>query len=122
MRERFHLAGYHQSNETYFIDSQSMEMVLTGGAFPTGEGASLQYSYQNSAGSARESVRQQEERFTKLHQQLSAYEQQLETIRKKQEKLEAETMRKSDQALMEQRFYRYIEEDIRLAAKRHGFG
>ncbi|WP_283124036.1 hypothetical protein [Angelakisella massiliensis] len=122
VRGRFRLAGYDQTSETYFIDSRSMEIVLTAGGSPAGEGFSFQYSRGSGGNSSQESVRRQEEEFAKLHQQLTTYEQQLDVIRRQQAKLAEEVLFKADQALMEQRFYRHIEEDIRLAAKRHGFG
>ena len=122
MQRRFHLAGYQQTNETYFIDNEGMQIVLTSGK-PSGmSDSSFQYNYPNHAAPSEETTRQQEERLSKFQQQLFAYEQQMENLQKEQSKLAKEALRKADQVLMEQRFYNRIEEDIRLAAKRHGFG
>lgn len=122
MQLRFHLAGYQQTSETYFIDNEGMQIVLTSGK-PSGmSDSSFQYNYSNHAAPSEETTRQQEERLSKFQQQLFAYEQQMENLQKEQSKLAKEALRKADQVLMEQRFYNRIEEDIRLAAKRHGFG
>lgn len=122
MQLRFHLAGYQQTSETYFIDNEGMQIVLTSGKPSSMSDSSFQYNYSNHAAPSEETARQQEERLSKFQQQLFAYEQQMENLQKEQSKLAKEALRKADQVLMEQRFYNRIEEDIRLAAKRHGFG
>ena len=60
------------------------------------------------------------EQMAKIQQRLAASERSLMQLRKEQENLAREFFRKADESLLEQRFYRRIQEDIHLAAKRHG--
>lgn len=99
---------------------QDTETVLASGSPPVRPSVQMEFSRVSTV-QHEEAFHQQQEQLVQFRQQMSLYERQLSAIREQQEKLLGEVLRKADQAAMEQRFYDRIDEDIRLAARRHGF-